>query len=283
MRKYALGIILFYSWALQGADISTPLSQAKWTLQFDSPLQCQLSHDIASFGQVKIVKQAGEQYSQFVLTSNQVNRLSQKVKFLQLAPPWQPGEQPKELFEADYHAHFDLVLGETETQNIIEVLAQGAQTGLLIKSAPHQQYGRVVVQPVNFQNNFQRYQKCLSRLLDYRFEDIALTVIGYQHGSERFTLSSLQQLKKIKRYLALQPEVTAVIISAYTDSYGTPASNKTMSEKRIEALQAYFSDIGIDDRIIVKNAYGEKRFIDSNASEFGRANNRRVMIELKRD
>ena len=67
-----------------------------------------------------------------------------------------------------------------------------------------------------------------------------------------------------------------IAIHGHTDNSGSAESNVTLSQKRAEAVKKFLTDKGIAaDRISCKG-FGEKKPIDTNETEEGRARNRRT-------
>ena len=71
-----------------------------------------------------------------------------------------------------------------------------------------------------------------------------------------------------------------VMIEGYTDNTGSPGYNKTLSEKRAEAVRDALVDKGIDSQRIVTRGYGEDYPVASNKTAAGRQLNRRVEIVI---
>jgi OOP family OmpA-OmpF porin len=68
-----------------------------------------------------------------------------------------------------------------------------------------------------------------------------------------------------------------VVIEGHTDSIGTDAYNKNLSQERADAVKAYMVDKGgIDSGRMKAIGYGEEKPIASNSTKEGRAKNRRV-------
>ncbi|MDZ4845369.1 MAG: DUF6089 family protein [Chitinophagales bacterium] len=73
-----------------------------------------------------------------------------------------------------------------------------------------------------------------------------------------------------------------VIIEGHTDNVGNAAANKTLSQKRAEAVKKYLISKGIASSRIAATGYGAERPKVSNDNESGRQANRRVEIRLIR-
>ncbi|HEY8375396.1 MAG TPA: OmpA family protein, partial [Nannocystis sp.] len=67
----------------------------------------------------------------------------------------------------------------------------------------------------------------------------------------------------------------------HTDSKGSDKYNKTLSQKRVNAVRDYLVKAGIDSSRLEPIGWGEEKPIDTNKTAEGRANNRRVEFNLK--
>lgn len=73
---------------------------------------------------------------------------------------------------------------------------------------------------------------------------------------------------------------TIVDVYGHTDSSGSDAHNQDLSQRRAVAVATILADQGVDRRRFFIEGKGESDPIASNASESGRAQNRRVEIQL---
>jgi OOP family OmpA-OmpF porin len=71
-----------------------------------------------------------------------------------------------------------------------------------------------------------------------------------------------------------------IIAIGHTDSVGTDAYNQKLSERRANAVKAYMKSKGIDEKRIFTEGKGEKQPVADNKTAAGRAQNRRVEIEV---
>ncbi|MVW72353.1 outer membrane protein OmpA [Bordetella sp. 15P40C-2] len=71
-----------------------------------------------------------------------------------------------------------------------------------------------------------------------------------------------------------------IIAVGHTDSIGTEAYNMGLSERRAASVKAYLVSRGIDPNRIYTEGKGEAQPIASNKTREGRAQNRRVEIEI---
>jgi len=73
---------------------------------------------------------------------------------------------------------------------------------------------------------------------------------------------------------------TLVDVYGHTDSSGSDEHNLELSNKRAMSVANYVSERGVDPRRIYVTGYGETQPIASNATEAGKASNRRVEIQI---
>ncbi|MCX2678939.1 OmpA family protein [Galbibacter sp. EGI 63066] len=72
-------------------------------------------------------------------------------------------------------------------------------------------------------------------------------------------------------------------VEGHTDSTGSESLNQRLSEGRAAAVKDYLIDHGVDQFRLSSAGYGESRPIASNSTRDGRAQNRRVEINLAKD
>lgn len=82
---------------------------------------------------------------------------------------------------------------------------------------------------------------------------------------------------------------TEITIEGHTDSKGTDSYNQTLSERRAKSVADYLVTQGVTRSRMTTRGYGETRPVDTNDTDAGRAQNRRVEVaivaneELKED
>lgn len=72
----------------------------------------------------------------------------------------------------------------------------------------------------------------------------------------------------------------AVVVAGHTDAIGTEAYNLELSRRRAESVRNYLVDQGLDAARLDVEAYGESRPVADNDTAEGRAQNRRVELEV---
>ncbi|HYG41357.1 MAG TPA: OmpA family protein [Bordetella sp.] len=75
-------------------------------------------------------------------------------------------------------------------------------------------------------------------------------------------------------------DLETIIAVGHTDSIGTEEYNQGLSERRAASVKAYLVSLGVDPNRIYTEGKGELQPIASNKTREGRAQNRRVEIEV---
>ena len=86
-------------------------------------------------------------------------------------------------------------------------------------------------------------------------------------------------LDSVAAVLNTYPDST-IVVSGHTDTTGTDAINNPLSVNRASSVASYLESQGISTSRITSRGYGSKQPIASNATEAGRAQNRRVEIAI---
>lgn len=106
-------------------------------------------------------------------------------------------------------------------------------------------------------------------------ETYAFSNILFETNSALLKEESQPVLDPIVEYLKNHTDVK-VEIAGHTDSVGTDSSNYALSVARADAVKKFLADRGIAASRISTRGFGETRPVQSNATENGRAKNRRV-------
>lgn len=89
------------------------------------------------------------------------------------------------------------------------------------------------------------------------------------------------EIQKVADFMADYPE-TSVEIAGHSDSTGAAEYNRTLSQRRAEAVATRLTQaLGVDADRVSATGYGEAEPIASNATQAGRAQNRRVEARIQ--
>ena len=127
-------------------------------------------------------------------------------------------------------------------------------------------------------------EQMLTRTIELRKLDVGATSvlrnIYFDYDRATFKTESYSDLNKLESMLRQNPQIR-VEISGHTDSYGHWQYNRTLSQKRAEAVKDFLTKKGIDTRRIKAVGYGESKPLATNDDEDeGRELNRRVEFKV---
>jgi len=103
--------------------------------------------------------------------------------------------------------------------------------------------------------------------------------IAFETGKAVLKPSSFPMLNEVVSILGEYTDYK-LKMGGHTDANGTNAANLALSQARVDAVKAYLVGKGISDDRIEAIGYGEEQPIASNRTATGRAQNRRVALEL---
>lgn len=88
-----------------------------------------------------------------------------------------------------------------------------------------------------------------------------------------------EQLQNVAEIMRAYPRVT-MRLGGYTDNLGDAGENMALSQKRAEAVKSELSALGVDPSRLQAKGYGEEHPVADNATEEGRAKNRRIDMNV---
>jgi OmpA-OmpF porin, OOP family len=91
--------------------------------------------------------------------------------------------------------------------------------------------------------------------------------------------SSQEQLQNIANILKAYPNVR-IRIGGYTDNQGDPAANLKLSQDRADNVMQQIIVLGVDPSRMDAKGYGEDHPVADNATDAGRAQNRRIAMRV---
>ena len=103
--------------------------------------------------------------------------------------------------------------------------------------------------------------------------------ILFDNNSSYLRTESYFVLNRVVKFLK-DNEMYTLSVSGYTDSVGTTKYNRWLSDRRANTVKKYLVTHGIDSGRLETKGYGEEQPVDTNATEEGRANNRRAELIL---
>ncbi|HEX8591670.1 MAG TPA: OmpA family protein [Pseudomonas sp.] len=99
----------------------------------------------------------------------------------------------------------------------------------------------------------------------------------FDTGHAELKSSANRTVLKVVQFLQLNP-LRVVRIEGYADNTGDEQVNLQLSQDRAQSVADVLTDLGVDEKRIEVQGYGDQFPVEVNASERGRALNRRVEI-----
>ncbi|CDF82834.1 OmpA family protein [Pseudomonas sp. QL9] len=114
-------------------------------------------------------------------------------------------------------------------------------------------------------------------------ETIVVRDLHFAFDSSKIDSRDKDKLDTIASKLKAEPASTELDISGHTDSVGSDAYNQKLSDRRAHAVADYLVNAGVPASSIKSvEGYGESKPVADNKTKEGRADNRRVEIQIKR-
>lgn len=107
--------------------------------------------------------------------------------------------------------------------------------------------------------------------------DVVLQDVNFKFDSAQLTANAQQILNDVADKLQANENVN-VRLEGHTDSVGSDAYNKDLSQRRADSVKEYLASRGISESRMQATGYGEEQPIASNSTREGRAENRRVEL-----
>jgi OmpA-OmpF porin, OOP family len=103
-----------------------------------------------------------------------------------------------------------------------------------------------------------------------------LSTIYFETGSSAITGDSMETLVKAADAIKAAPAGTRIEIGGHTDNSGDANMNMAVSLQRAQAVQAKLVELGVAAGTLEARGFGQEKPIADNATEEGRAQNRRI-------
>lgn len=100
--------------------------------------------------------------------------------------------------------------------------------------------------------------------------------VNFEFASATLSADSFDVLRDVARTLAANPDIKVVEIGGHTDNIGSAGANVRLSRARAKAVRSYLISQGVSSRRLTTKGYGESLPLDTNQTEAGRYQNRRV-------
>ncbi|AMA46416.1 OmpA family protein [Pseudomonas alabamensis] len=111
---------------------------------------------------------------------------------------------------------------------------------------------------------------------------LTLGDVLFDTGRAELKNSASRTVLKLVQFLQLNPR-RVIRIEGYTDSTGSTEDNLQLSRDRAQSVADMLIDLGVEEKRVQVMGYGDQYPVEANASERGRAKNRRVEVVFSDD
>jgi len=261
------------------------LDNSQWYLSSSTPIQCTLEHPIPRYGQANFEAKASKKINlDFRLDSKREMPTTESVQLKSVPPQWSPGSAPEFIDTIKFYQQYNGYVTKQNAWRMLNELERGQYPTFYYHDwYNNNQVVSVGLSSINFNKSYDEFNDCISHLLPYNFEDISYSILRYKKNGSLLTTYSKQRLKMIGDYIKHDESINVILISGYSDSYGSEHTNKVLSEERANSVKEYLSELGFNDEKIKVSSLGEKHHIADNQSILGRDQNRRVIISIEKE
>ncbi|WP_017444626.1 flagellar protein MotY [Gayadomonas joobiniege] len=260
------------------------LANSTWQVAQNKRLSCNLAHPIPGYGEARFSSTANKKIN-MTFTLDMLNRPQNysAAEVLSVPPPHRAGQVSRKMSQMQLLSHFDGELTDKAAWLLITELEKGMMPTFYYDDwLNNSDQVAVGLNSANFHGAYQEFLNCRDQLLNYTFDDIAMSVLTYQSNTAKLTAASKKRLHMIAEYLKQDNELELVLIQGYSDSYGGRWHNEQLSKERAKMVKDFFLQNGLDASRISAQGHGEKRHVASNQNLIGRSKNRRVVVQMER-
>ena len=111
---------------------------------------------------------------------------------------------------------------------------------------------------------------------------IILQQVSFETARDEIKSDSFDLLGQVASVLTQHPEIARLAVDGHTDTRGAEKANINLSQRRALAVVRWLTEHGIDARRLEARGFGPRRPIADNATDAGRARNRRVEFLIKK-
>jgi sodium-type flagellar protein MotY len=279
-----LSLLLLSAVALpaQALTFQTRMEDVAWSIEGDK-FECRLSQTVSGYGEAIFVRRAGERpVFQLKAWSNLMQ--PGPAQLYNDTPPWRPGSRSQTLGSANVlEGPIVMRVPDQQAGQMLAGLAEGLHPTIQRASwANSATPVRVVVSSVGYQKAWQEFQDCSTRLLPMNIDQISRTAISFASGGTVLSPGASAMLDVVLEYLNADPSIGNIQLDGHSDNVGDRLTNRELSRQRVLTVQRYLVERGIAEERFTLRFHGDRYPVASNATEDGRARNRRVMLKLDR-
>jgi outer membrane protein OmpA-like peptidoglycan-associated protein len=232
----------------------------------------------------RFLARAGEPL-QFELVGHRDLVQAGSVAVNQIAPAWHP-RHPREtpVGVLEHLPGFRLTAADPEASAILLGLYDGYDTEL----RHHAFFGPpgtlwLRIGAMRMRPAYREFMACWQGGGGVGWAELARSRVQFDWDEDALLLEARQRLQTIARYVAADPGISRVYIDGHTDATGSDGYNRALSQRRAQAVAALLRAEGVAPDLLVVRYHGARYPVADNATDTGRADNRRTTVRLERE
>lgn len=281
-KKIALSLAISgVALPVQAIGYGSSVENTQWYVS-GSVFECRFEQPLPGYGTAVFYHQAGEDVH-FQLETMRNLMESSQAQISIMPPPWQPSNKSENLGTAELVQRSpNLKLDSQRTNRYLHALLEGQWPAISHYTYYDQnKYIDLHVSAVSFKDFYPRYMECANQLLRVNFKQVENSKVFFNVGEHMLDPTDKRILDDIIYYIKNDPRVFAVYLDGHTDDTGRNFQNREISRARVEQVERYILDHGINPDMVTTRFHGARYPVASNNTAKGRAENRRVTIQLK--
>ncbi len=281
-RLFTILLCLSLSPGLQAVQrYQSSVDDSQW-LVHSSPIYCEMVHAISYYGNARFVYSSGGELA-FQLQVLQSAPRESVASLYSIAPFWRKAEK-KELAQLTISkGRIPIYVEGKLALRIFYELQAGRHPTFHYKDwAVFEDDVYVSISSVNFYQQLDDFQRCMSQALPYGSDHVKDTTVYFANNRYNLAQEQRKRLNEIVLFAKIDKSMK-IQLNGHADGRGRRTYNKKLSARRIGAVEKYLISQGVPAAQIRQLALGESRPLASNRSERGRKNNRRVEVLIKHE
>lgn len=256
------------------------LDVSRWTLTQNSPISCQIEHQIPKFGRAVFTQEAGRGLRLELNTSHRFAR-GINVELRSEVNAWNAKSTRAVLarFETSGRKQLFKIPTAVAEQTYFELRA-GYQPGFLFYD---DQPMIASISSVRFGEVEAEFSQCVAGLYPHNFNDVRISNIHFEPDNEFAGIREEETaFVKMLDYLEVDSAVSEIVVTGHADNTGLACYNDGLSERRAWYVYDLLIARGIDSRLLRVDYAGEQKPLRKGSNQKSLAANRRVSVELRR-
>lgn len=252
--------------------------------------RCELSRDLGDYGVARFSAVPGEGVA-FELLGHRDLFGPGPVPVHGVTPPWHPDHPARRELGALVHlASGAVVVAEPLATTLLMTLYEGRDLRLEQQPwyapagapAPASDRLEVLIPGRSLRGAYGDFARCLRGTGSLSWASMERSRFNYDSNDAELDAAQQQRLTRLAEFVAGDASITAVYVDGHSDDVGGREANYRLARERAEGVAEQLAAAGVPRERLVVRYHGAAYPVASNATEDGRARNRRSTVRLER-